>query len=167
MKSWYAVHTHPRAETKAVTHLKRQGFDTYLPLFLKRRSHSRRIDWVPSPFFPRYLFVGMNTEKVRWRSVRSTVGVASLVCSGEKPLKVPSDVLRMLRSREDEHGFVRLGVRSTVKAGDEVHIIDGALGNLFATVKEIHGLDRVTLLLRLMGRQVSVNTSLERISAVR
>ena len=166
MKSWYAVHTHPRAETSVVNHLKRQGFDTYLPLFLKRRCHSRRVDWVPSPFFPRYLFVGMNIEKVRWRSVRSTVGVVSLVCSGEKPLKVPSDVLRMMRSREDEHGFVRLGVRSTVKAGDEVHIIDGALGNLVAIVKEMHGLDRVTLLLTLMGRQVSVNTSLGRISAV-
>ena len=166
MKSWYTVHTHPRAETKAVTHLKRQGFDTYLPLFLKRRSHSRRIDWVPSPFFPRYLFVGMDTEKARWRSVLSTVGVASLVFSGEKPLKVPSDILRLLRSREDENGFVRLGVESTVKAGDEVHMIDGAFGNLFATVKELHGLDRVTLLLKLMGRQVNINTSLDRISAV-
>ena len=47
-----------------------------------------------------------------------------------------------------------------------MRIIDGALGDLVAIVKELHGLDRVTLLLRLMGRQVSVNTSLERISAV-
>ena len=45
-------------------------------------------------------------------------------------------------------------------------MIDGAFGNLFATVKELHGLDRVTLFLRLMGRQVNVNTSLDRISAV-
>ena len=166
MKSWYAVYTQPRAENKVVGHLTRQGFDTYLPLFLRRRSHSRRIDWVPSPLFPRYIFVGMNIEKVRWRAVWSTVGVANLVCSGEKPLIVPSDVLRILRNREDENGFVRLGARSTVNAGDEVQIIDGALGDLVAIIKEMHGLDRVTLLLRLMGRQVSVNTSLGRISAV-
>ena len=166
MKSWYLLYTQPRAENKVVSHLRRQGFDTYLPLFLRRRSHSRRIDWVPSPFFPRYLFVGMNIEKVRWRAVRSTVGVANFVCSGEKPLIVPSDVLGILRDREDENGFVRLGARSTVNAGDEVRIIEGALGDLVAIVKETHDMDRVTLLLRLMGRQVSVNTSLERISAV-
>jgi transcription antitermination factor NusG len=94
------------------------------------------------------------------------MGVKNFICSGEKPLKVPSDILRILRDREDENGFVRLGAGSPVNEGDEVKIIDGALGNLVAIVKEIHSLDRVTLLLRLMGRQVSVNTSLERISAV-
>jgi len=166
VKSWYAVHTRPRAETTVVSNLRRQGFDTYLPLFLKRRSHSRRIDWVPSPFFPRYLFVGMNLEKVGWRAVRSTLGVTNIVCSGEKPLKVPSDVLEILRNREDENGFVRLGAQYSVSEGNEVQIVDGALGNLVAIVKELHGLDRVTLLLRLMGRQVNVNTSLERISVV-
>jgi len=166
VKSWYAVHTHPRAETRVVNHLKRQGFDTYLPLFLKRRCHSRRVDWVPSPFFPRYLFVGMNIEKVRWRAVRSTVGVSNFVCLGESPIKVPTDILKLLRSREDENGFVKLGSSSQIHPGDQVRIIDGALGDLVAIVKELHGLDRITLLLRLMGRQVSVNTSLERISAV-
>ena len=166
MKSWYAVHTHPRAETKAVTHLKRQGFDTYLPLFLKRRSHSRRIDWVPSPFFPRYLFVGMNIENIRWRAVRSTVGVSNVICSGENPAQVPPDVLKLLKSREDENGFVKLGSSSSIHPGDRVQIIDSALGDLVAIVKELHGLDRVTLLLTLMGRQVSVKTSSERISAV-
>jgi transcriptional antiterminator RfaH len=166
MKSWYAVHTHPRAEIRVVNHLKRQGFDTYLPLFLKRRSHSRRIDWLPTPFFPRYLFVGMNIEKVSWGAVRSTVGVSNVICSGENPAQVPPDVLELLKSREDENGFVKLGSSSSIHPGDRVQIIDGALGDLVAIVKESHGLDRITLLLTLMGRQVSVKTSSERISAV-
>ena len=166
MKSWYAVHTHPRAETAVVNHLTRQGFDAYLPLFLKRRAHSRRIDRVPSPFFPRYLFVGMNIENIRWRAIRSTVGVSNFICAGEKPIQVPTDVLELLKSREDENGFVKLGSSSSIHPGDRVQIIDGALSDLEAIVKELHGLDRVTLLLTLMGRQVSVNTSSERISAV-
>ena len=166
MKSWYAVHTHPRAETTVVSHLTRQGFDAYLPLFLKRRAHSRRIARVPSPFFPRYLFVGMNIENISWRAIRSTVGVSNFICAGEKPIQVPTDVLKLLKSREDENGFVKLGSSSSIHPGDRVQINDGALGDLVAIVKELRGLDRVTLLLRLMGRQVSVNTSLERISAV-
>ena len=166
MKSWYAVHTHPRAETSVVHHLKRQGFDTYLPLFLKRRCHSRRVDWVPSPFFPRYLFVGMNIEKVRWGAVRSTVGVSNLICSGEKPIQVLLDVLKLLKSREDANGFVKLQSNSSIRPGDQVQMIDGPLGDLLAIVKEIRGLDRVTLLTKLMGRQVNVNTTLEHISAL-
>ena len=105
----------------------------------------------------------MNIEKVRWRAIRSTVGVSNFVCSGDKPIKVPQDVLKIIRSREDEKGFVRLGAQPTISVGDQVQIIDGALGDLGAIVKELHGLDRVTLLLKLMGRQINVNTSLERI----
>ena len=161
MKTWYAVHTHPRAENVVVNHLKRQGFDTYLPLFLKQRKHARRIDWVPAPFFPRYLFVGMNIENMCWRVIRSTVGVVNFVCSGDKPIKVPPSILGILKNREDENGLVRLGGK--LKTGDQVQIIDGAFGDSIAIVKEMRGLDRVTLLLKLMGRQMEVHTSLERI----
>jgi transcriptional antiterminator RfaH len=40
---WYVVQTHVHAETKAVLHLDRQGYATYLPRYLKRRRHARRI----------------------------------------------------------------------------------------------------------------------------
>ena len=163
MKDWYAVHTQPRAEFTAVRHLKLQGFETYLPLFLKKRKHARRIDWVHAPFFPRYLFVGMNIEKVRWRSIRSTVGVSSLVCFGETPTKVPNDVFTILQNREDRDGLIRLGERSTIDTGDRVQIIDGAFGDSIGVVKEKNGPERVTLLLKLMGRQIKVSTALERI----
>jgi len=108
----------------------------------------------------------MNIEKVRWRAVRSTVGVSNFVCSGENPIKVPTDILKLLRSRENENGFVKLGSSSSIHPGDQVRIVNGALGDHVAIVKELHGLERVTLLLRLMGRQVSVNTSLEHILAL-
>jgi transcription antitermination factor NusG len=94
------------------------------------------------------------------------VGVSNFICAGDNPIKVPTDILKYLRSREDEDGFVKLGSSSSIHQGDHVRIIDGALGDHVAIVKELHGLNRVTLLLRLVGRQVSVNTSLERISAV-
>ena len=54
---WYVAQTQANAENKAVAHLARQGFATYLPRYLKRRSHARRVDVVAAPLFPRYLFV--------------------------------------------------------------------------------------------------------------
>ena len=40
---WYVVQTQPHAESKAMGHLIRQGFAAYLPRYLKRRRHARKI----------------------------------------------------------------------------------------------------------------------------
>ena len=76
---WYVAHTQPHAENKAAVHLGRQGFVTYLPRYLKRRRHARRVDVVSAPLFPRYLFVQIDTAVQRWRSIYSTFGVSQLV----------------------------------------------------------------------------------------
>ena len=55
MTNWLVAQTHPRAEERAVQHLQRQGFKTYLPQHLKRRRHARRVETVRSPLFPSYL----------------------------------------------------------------------------------------------------------------
>ena len=67
---WYVVQSQPNAERKAVMHLERQGFTTYLPRYLKRRRHARRVEIVGAPLFPRYLFVGIDLTMQRWRSKR-------------------------------------------------------------------------------------------------
>ena len=53
MIGWYAVYTQPHAETKAAWHLNRQGFEIYVPRYLKRRRHARKIETVAVPLFPR------------------------------------------------------------------------------------------------------------------
>ena len=75
MTYWCAVQTHVRSEDKAAFHLRRQGYDVFLPKHLKRRKHARRVDWVPAPLFPRYLFVGIDPETTPWGVIRSTIGV--------------------------------------------------------------------------------------------
>ena len=49
MTPWCAVQTHVCAEDKAAFHLRRQGYEVFLPKHLKRRRHARRVDWVPRP----------------------------------------------------------------------------------------------------------------------
>ena len=79
---WYVAHTQPGSEAKASWHLRNQDFAVYLPRSLKRRRHARRLDWVAAPLFPRYLFIGMELATARWRAIRSTIGIAGLVCHG-------------------------------------------------------------------------------------
>ena len=96
---WYVVQSQPNAELKAAAHLNRQGFATYLPRYVKRRRHARRVEHVPVPLFPRYLFVGIDMTTQRWRSIVSTVGVSRLICSGEAPQAVPDQIVASLRAR--------------------------------------------------------------------
>ena len=62
---------------------RRQGYETYLPRYLKRRRHARKVDFAAKPLFPRYMFVAIDMATQRWRSVQSTIGVSRLVTNGD------------------------------------------------------------------------------------
>ncbi len=42
MSHWDVPRTHAKAEFKALSNVLRQGFNTYLPLYLKQRCHPER-----------------------------------------------------------------------------------------------------------------------------
>jgi len=125
---WYVVQTQPHCESKAVCHLARQGFETYLPRYEKRRRHARRIETVAAPLFPRYLFFAVDMATQRWRSIKSTIGVTRLVSNGDEPAAVHDSVVDGLKARE-ERGLVRLAWRPRFANGDRVRVLDG----VFAT----------------------------------
>src|SRR5690349_9957807 len=130
-RRWYVVHTQPQHETRADFNLRRQGFRTYLPRYLRNRRHARRTELVVRPLFPRYLFVALDLACDRWRNIQSTFGVTHLVVAGEAPVPVPDGVVDAIRAREDNEGYVRLGLPAGVGPGSEVRLIDG----IFADAK--------------------------------
>lgn len=152
---WYVVQSQPNAELKAVAHLDRQGFATYLPRYLKRRRHARRVEHVPAPLFPRYLFVRMNVATQRWRTIFSTVGVSRIVCNGELPTPIPDRVIENLRAREHD-GLINLDLRPLFRVGDQVRLLDGAFADCLGLYEGMKDGDRVALLLDLLGRRVRV-----------
>ncbi len=162
---WYVVQSHPNAELKAVTHLNRQGFVTYLPRYLKRRRHARRVDVVAAPLFPRYLFVSIDTTAQRWRSIYSTVGVSSLVCTGDTPLPVAEQVVAALKQREDGTGLVKLDHRPLFRAGDKIRMLEGVFTDCLGLYDGMPDRDRVAVLLDLLGRKVRVLVDPESVAA--
>ncbi len=162
---WYVVQSQPSAERKAIAHLERQGFVTYLPRYLKRRRHARRVEIVPAPLFPRYLFVTIDLAAQRWRSIFSTVGVSRLVCNGDNPTPIPDQVLETLRAREDASGYVRLEHRPNFHAGDRIRVLEGAFADCLGLYEGMRDSDRVAILLDLLGRKVRVTVDLESVAA--
>ena len=153
---WYVAHTQPQAEARAVTNLERQGFPTYLPRFLKRRRHARKVDVVPVPVFPRYVFVLVDLERQRWLSIRSTIGVSRLVGHADAPLPVPEGIVEEMMRRHDEAGFVRLAAPPSLRVGDKVRVLGGAFEETLGLFEAMTDEQRVTILLDMLGRKVRV-----------
>lgn len=163
---WYVVQTHAHTETKAATHLIRQGYSIYLPRYLKRRRHARRVETVAVPLFPRYLFVAIDRMTQRWRSIQSTIGVQQLVSNGDEPASVPDRVISDLRGREDERGFVRLDLRPRFVPGDKIRVVDGAFSACLGLFDGMADRERVAILIELLGRKVRVVLNGKSVAAV-
>ena len=165
MRRWYVAHTHPHKEHRAVSHLQRQQFETFLPCFKKRRSHARRIDQVLSPLFPRYLFVSLDLEADRWRAVHSTVGVRHLVCHGDLPAAVPTGIIEDLMAQADRRGVVAPATLLLFERGDRVRIVDGAFADQVGQYDRMTADQRIVLLLDILGREIEATVPISAVDA--
>lgn len=108
---WFAVMTNPRAEAKADMELRRNGFRTFYPFdrFRRRRTRpgTRKVvaEWVERPHFNRYIFVKVPRHRSIYE-VNETNGVSTVVYLGEKPLRIPDDVMDELMARCDDRGVI-------------------------------------------------------------
>jgi transcriptional antiterminator RfaH len=153
MERWYVTETHPRAEQRAFQHLARQGFSAYLPCCHKQRRHARRVEAIRAPLFPGYLFVSMDLARARWRAIRSTLGVRSLVCEGDRPLPVPCGIVEEIQARENAEGLITVD-EAPFRPGEELRVTQGPLRDRTGWFQHALERDRVMILLELLGRRV-------------
>jgi transcriptional antiterminator RfaH len=153
---WYVAFTQSNCEMRAATHLHNQEFPAYVPRFLKRRRHARRIDTFAVPLFPRYVFVGLDVERQRWRSVNGTVGVSHLICQGDRPTPVGETIINAIAMREGEDGLVRLAPTCSFKPGQTIRVTDGLFTDQLGLYEGLADRERVRVLLNLLGRKVRV-----------
>lgn len=164
-QSWFVAKTKPGAEIRALQHLERQKFAVYLPRYLRRVSHARRVSWQPRPLFPSYLFVATSAEQLRWRAINSTIGVSHLISDERGPLPVPSGVVDDIRRSEDEKGLVLAGRRLPFERGEEVQIMSGPFADHVGWFECATDDERVVILLDLLGRQIKARVNLDAITA--
>jgi transcriptional antiterminator RfaH len=163
--AWYVVQTQVNAEAKAAGNLVRQGFEIYLPRYLKRRSHARKVEQIAAPLFPRYLFVQIDVATQRWRSIQSTFGVSRLVLNGSDPAPVAQQVVSSLKAREDESGYVALEQRPKFALGEKVRVLEGVFAENLGLFDGLADRDRIAILLDLLGRKVRVSIEADMVAA--
>lgn len=151
---WYVVHSKPHREGAALVRLEAQGFKAFLPRYRKTVRHARQLRTVSAPFFPRYLFVALDLDRDRWRSVRGTFGVSSLVMGEDLPLPVAPGVVEALIAATDGDGHLQLG--GELVPGQQVRILAGPFADLVGEFTRSDGGGRVQILLKLLGGCVPV-----------
>lgn len=161
--SWIVVNTHPHKEATAITQLGNQGFATYCPLVRKQVRHARKTRTVLRALFPGYVFVDTFGEN-SWRPVLSTVGVRSLVRSGEQPSLLDPRFIDALRARESEGVIV--APASPYAAGQKIRIAEGPFDGTVATIIALDEKDRLVVLMDILNRPVRVRLDARNVSAV-
>lgn len=151
-RRWYCIQTKPRAETIALEHLQRQGFECLLPRLRLRRLIARQLRERIEPLFPRYLFLAADASTQSLAPIRSTRGVLGLVRFANEPAEVPAMLIARLRADADAAGVVD-DHRQHPQPGDPVLILAGPLTGLRALYARDDGADRAIVLLQILGRE--------------
>lgn len=165
-QNWHVAFTQPNSEMRAVRHLRNQDFPAYVPLFLKRAHKGRQIDRRPSPLFPRYVFVGFDADRERWRSVNGTIGITSLICHGDRPARIDEKIVNAIASRESVDGFVQLSIMRSYNPGQSIRVTEGVFADQLGLYEGLGDQARICILLDLLGRKVRVMVEPEAVVAV-
>lgn len=151
---WYVASTRPRQEARAAENLARQGYRAWLPRYQRTRRHARRFDSILAPLFPGYIFVGLASETQPFAPISGTFGIRNLVRHGGRPALLPLDFALSLRARSDASGLVHAASES-LAPGMSVRVVSGPFADCVARLTSLEDGGRVSLLLRVLGGDVT------------
>jgi len=157
---WYAIHSKPKQEQRALENLQLQGFEAWLPMLALEKLRRGRLAEVVEPMFSRYLFIRLDTEHDNWAPIRSTLGVSRLVSFGNRPASMPDELIQALR------GLPARAPERLLKAGQEVRFVDGPLKGLQGIYQHADGEARAMVLVELMSKHHSVTADVHHLHPV-
>jgi len=154
---WYCYIAKHQQEVTADTHLRQQGFTSYLPQHeVAWKNRQRKI----APLFPRYGFVQLDVDSDHWGAVYWTRGVESLIADPDnrRPIRVPTRAVDLLLAQCAPNGVIYPNAPiDDLMVGDMVRVTDGPMAGLIGVCHR-RSSDRITLLMDIMGRPVEVAT---------
>jgi transcriptional antiterminator RfaH len=158
---WTAAQLEPNRERIALLLLAQERFTVYAPRLRVRRIVRGRREDREAPLFPGYCFIQVVAE---WYRARWCPGIRRLVMDGLQPAKVPDVVIDEIRARE-RNGAIEL-LKRGLKPGDRVRLLAGPFQGHLAIFAGMSGLERVAVLLQILGSQHRVTLARRDIEAI-
>lgn len=151
-RRWYALVVKARHEKAAEQVLSDKGFDTFLPLYIRRHYYGGRRRDFKLPLFPGYLFCRFHPETMM--TVLNTPSVVQVVGIGRTP--VPIDETEVESLRIAAAAAVTLLPHPYLMAGRKVRIASGPLAGVEAIVVEMKESLRLVLSITMLQRSIAV-----------
>jgi transposase/transcription antitermination factor NusG len=147
---WFAVVTRPQYEKVVHLVLRSKGFESFLPMYLKR-SRSGAKD-VATPLFPQYIFCRMNPRHGKLPVLR-TPGVLRILGFGRKDYIADQEIemIKIILSI----GSVRISKRAP-EAGSSVRVISGSLAGVEGKFLKTKSGGRLVIWMELLHRTLTV-----------
>lgn len=159
---WYGLRTKSKHEHLAAKALEGQGYESYLPLQLRRRQWSDRVVESEQPLFPGYVFCRFDAQQRQ--PIVTTLGVVSVVAFGQGPVPIAESEIKAVQS------LLRSGVAAQtcpfICEGERVRVNRGALEGLEGILLQNKNEWRVVISVTMLQRSVSVEVDREWTSPV-
>jgi transcription antitermination factor NusG len=166
MNSWYVMQSKPRKEALLRERLKFQRIEVYLPSIRVRPVNPRARK--EQPFFPGYVFVHVDLEKIPISEFRRIPGSIGLVCYGGEPAYVGDPLIREIQKQVGAITDLADNYVDRFKSGDLVTINDGPFAAYKAMFDcRLSGSDRVRVFLELLqGQRMRLELSARQLQLV-
>ena len=159
MLRWYVMQSKPQKESFLNEQLYLRGIETYYPKIRLNpvNPRSKKV----KPYFPGYLFLRVDLEKVGSSTLNWIPGASSLVSYGGEPACVSDALVQSIQRRIDDGEIADKDVVQNFKHGDVVTIQSGPFSGYRAIFdSRLKGNERVRVLLEMLqDRQVCVELS--------
>jgi len=153
---WYVVYSKPQKEKYAKFHLGLKGLEVFFPQLFLPESLQQRKQIVP--LFPNYLFVRMRFSQ-EYNYVLWSPGVKRVVSFDGTPHPIDEKIVNFLMQQATPEGIIK--ARSSLMVGQEIRISGGSFDGVVGIIQEPpNARERVTVLLKLLNREVSVDLPL-------
>jgi len=146
---WYALRCKSNMEFVVNDQLKAKRIPNYLPVYAVKPVNPR--SRTLKPYFPGYLFVNAEPEKLYAEKVFLMRGVIGLVNFDGFPAPISNNLIEAVRRQTQQLNLEQKQARSGFKAGEAVLVEDEVIGQLEGIFEKcVNGKERVSVLLRMM-----------------
>lgn len=165
MLQWYAIHVFSGHEKKIQRYLENEIEQAKLQEKIPRvlipsedvvemRDGKKRVK--NRIFFPGYMLVQMELDKVSQHLVLNTPGVTNFVGPKNQPIPLQEDEVRRILGRVEERKGEEI-IEIPFKKGDPVKVIDGPFTDFAGVVEEIHReKKKLKVMVSIFGRSTPV-----------
>ena len=151
-ESWYCIRSKPNKEEFLRSQLLASEIETFYPR-LRVKPVNPRANKI-RPYFPGYLFVNVDLDKIGPNTLQWMPGALGLVFYGNEPAPVQDELIHAIRNRVEAVNAAGAEWLADLKAGDPVRIEAGPFAGYEAIFDvRLPGSERVRVFLSLLGDQ--------------